>query len=83
MRPYVGGEPFLERIALKDLRSGLVITPTSNIGDHHVGVQLTWSETNFAEFAFDLLAMMRGAYDGRRSSYHGYDFSEWIQPRIS
>jgi hypothetical protein len=38
-----------------------------------------WSETDFAEFAFDLLAMMRGTYDGRRSSFqavHRFEYND-------
>lgn len=38
----------------------------------HIGSMLMWSESGFAEFAFDLIAMIQGTYEvGRRSSFYG------------
>lgn len=38
----------------------------------HLGTMLMWSESGFAQFAFDMLAMMRGTYEiGRLSSFYG------------
>jgi len=38
----------------------------------HVGSMLNWTESNFSQFAFDLIAMMQGTYDPRyASSFYG------------
>jgi hypothetical protein len=37
---------------------------------------LDWSEMWFARFAFDLVAMLQGTYDGRLSSFYGFG-SSW------
>jgi hypothetical protein len=43
----------------------------------HIGSLLRWSESAFAEFGFDLIAMMRGSYQtGRLSSFYGVGSSE-------
>lgn len=40
--------------------------------DVHLGSMLTWSEMNFSQFGFDIIAMMQGTYEvGRLSSFHG------------
>lgn len=40
--------------------------------DCHVGAFLVWSEMGFAQFGFDLVALMSGTYEpGRLSSWHG------------
>ena len=38
----------------------------------HIGTLLNWGEPNFAKFAFDLIAMMRGTRDQRLSSFYGF-----------
>jgi hypothetical protein len=39
----------------------------------HIGTMLHWSEMGFAQFGFDLIALMRGTYEaGRLSSWHGF-----------
>ena len=44
----------------------------------HFGAMLTWTEPNFSQFGFDLIAMMQGTYEvGRLSSFHGMGTSEW------
>lgn len=43
----------------------------------HLGAILVWSEFAFSQFAFDLIAMMRGTYEpGRVSSFYGLGSSE-------
>lgn len=38
----------------------------------HLGALITWSESNFAQFAFDLVALLQGTYEnGRVSSFYG------------
>lgn len=42
----------------------------------HIGAMLDWSEMGFARFAFDLVAMLQGTFDGRLSSFYGFG-SSW------
>lgn len=44
-------------------------------GDIHIGTMLNWAESNFARFAFDLIATMRGTRDRRLSSFYGFGSS--------
>ncbi len=38
----------------------------------HRGAMLRWSESNFSQFGFDVIAMMQGTYEaGRVSSFYG------------
>jgi hypothetical protein len=38
----------------------------------HIGTMIRWSESEFAQFAFDLIAMLQGTYvAGRLSSFYG------------
>jgi len=38
----------------------------------HIGTMISWSESAFAQFAFDLVAMLQGTYEvGRLSSFYG------------
>jgi hypothetical protein len=38
----------------------------------HIGSMLKWSESGFAQFAFDMIAMIQGTYEsGRLSSFYG------------
>jgi len=38
----------------------------------HIGSEIHWSESEFAQFAFDLIAMLQGTYEvGRVSSFYG------------
>lgn len=44
----------------------------------HYGAILMWSEPNFSQFGFDVLAMMQGKYEvGRLSSFHGMGTHAW------
>ncbi|HZS19178.1 MAG TPA: DUF6602 domain-containing protein [Candidatus Udaeobacter sp.] len=46
----------------------------------YLGAMLMWQESNFAQFGFDVLAMMRGTYDIRFvSSFYGMGSSHWEQ----
>jgi len=41
-------------------------------GKVHIGAVLTWSEHEFARFAFDLVVLLQGTYEaGRVSSFYG------------
>lgn len=45
----------------------------------HIGAMITWSESTFSEFGFDLVAMVKGNYKpGRRSSFYGIG-STWLE----
>lgn len=65
---------------------GDLLTPHCLISTEATGigaslVSLDWMDTNFASFAFDLLAIMRGKYErGRVSSFHLLDFSKFKLP---
>jgi hypothetical protein len=57
-------------------KESLFTSPLSNsieVGENiHVGAVLLWSRSNFAQFAFDLIAIMQGTFEpGRISSHHG------------
>jgi hypothetical protein len=44
----------------------------------HLGSMIQWSTLHFADFAFDLLALLKGTFErGRASSLHGLDFSQF------
>jgi hypothetical protein len=48
----------------------------------HFGSMLMWTEPNFSQFGFDVIAMMQGTYEvGRLSSFHGMGTSEWDKPQ--
>lgn len=43
----------------------------------HFGAMLMWSEAAFAQFGFDLIAIMQGTYEpGRISSFYGMGNSQ-------
>lgn len=56
------------------------ISNTIRIADKvNVGAMITWSESTFSEFAFDLVAMLKGNYrPGRLSSFYGLG-SSWLE----
>lgn len=49
------------------------MTKTTQLADKvHIGAMISWAEFNFAQFAFDLIAMIQGSYQpGRLSSFFG------------
>lgn len=65
-----------KRITAMSLEKG---TPPSfwmsgsqEVDGDHVAANLVWSSSGFAEFAFDLIALMNGTFQvGRLSSFHG------------
>jgi hypothetical protein len=63
----------------QSLLTGLAMSSSSRITDDlHFGSMLSWTEPNFSQFGFDLIAMMQGTYEvGRLSSFHGMGTSEW------
>jgi hypothetical protein len=58
---------------VETLLHGAAYTDTVAFADDvHIGSMLMWSEFGFAQFAFDLIAMIQGTYDpGRLSSFYG------------
>lgn len=50
--------------------------------DLHFGAMLMWSETNFSEYAFDLVALLNGTFEvGRLSSFHALGTTEWAEAK--
>ena len=46
--------------------------PSNSPRTFHIGAAINWAEFHFAQFAFDLIAMIQGTYQpGRISSFHG------------
>lgn len=45
--------------------------------DLHFLAMLNWEEIAFSRFAFDLVAIMQGTFDGGASSFHGMGNSDW------
>jgi hypothetical protein len=58
---------------------GNFVSPASAPAEgKHVGSMIQWSALRFADFAFDLLALLKGTFErGRASSLHGLDFSHF------
>ena len=72
----VSATPFEEEAPPKGLLQGATMTATTQVGDNHFAAIMVWCDTNFAQFAFDLLAILNGTYrQGFVSSMHGFDFS--------
>jgi hypothetical protein len=61
------------------LLRGVGMTESVRVTDDvHLGAILTWTEPNFSQFGFDVIAMMQGTYEiGRLSSFYGMGTSEW------
>jgi hypothetical protein len=60
----------------KGLLGGFADSASVPQGSRHQGSMILWTALNFAMFAFDLLASVKGKYQpGRMSSLHGIDFS--------
>lgn len=57
------------------LLHGVALTGTETVHNQLRSVALMWSAVTFADFAFDLLAILKGTYrQGFASSLHGLDF---------
>lgn len=65
------------------LLSGFALGDSVKISDKfYFGAMLLWSEPNFSQYAFDLVALMNGTYQvGRLSSFHGLGTTEWAEAR--
>ena len=54
------------------LGGALTTSATAGPDGTHTGAMLMWAEMNFAQFAFDILAIMQGTFEvGRVSSWYG------------
>lgn len=48
----------------------------------HYGAMLMWTEPNFSQYSFDLVALMNGTFEvGRLSSFHGIGTTEWAEAK--
>lgn len=66
----------LSAFAGTDLLSGFYMSATP-ASPPFIGTHQVWSPLAFADFAFDLLALIAGTYQqGRVSSFHGFDLSK-------
>jgi hypothetical protein len=75
---YRSEEPIESDIGrdMQSLLDGFVLAGSRPVSDSlHVGAGLSWAEMHFSQFAFDLIAMMQGTYDGRLSSFCGVGYS--------
>lgn len=65
------------------LRIGMSIVNSIKITDNlYFGAMLDWTEPNFSQFAFDLVAMFNGTYEvGRLSSFHAFGTTEWAEAK--
>lgn len=60
------------------LLNGAALSKSIKINNKHIGAMLTWAEPFFSQFAFDLIAIIRGDFEvGKVSSFHGFGASEW------
>jgi hypothetical protein len=71
---------------IKSIKASLLsigMAASIKIADNlHFGSMLMWSEMNFSQFGFDVIAMMQGTYEvGRLSSFHGMGTSERELPQ--
>ena len=50
--------------------------------DLHFGAMLMWSEPNFSQYAFDLVALLNGTFEiGRLSSFQALGTTEWAKTK--
>jgi hypothetical protein len=56
------------------------LTSTTAVAENvHIGAMLTWAESAFAQFSFDVAAMLQGTFEvGRLSSLYGVG-SSWLE----
>jgi hypothetical protein len=66
---------------IPDNKSPLFGFAMSGITEHsdknYYGASISWGESNFAQYAFDLVALLNSTYDSRLSSFHGFGASEF------
>jgi len=67
----------------RSLLSGWGAADTLKITDDlHFGAMLMWSEPNFSQYAFDMVAILNGTFEiGRISSFHALGTSEWAEAK--
>lgn len=73
--PWADSRPF----TIEDCYLGTIITPWSDeqevaqqLSGAHLSARLSWDETEFVRFAFDLVALLKGTYQmSLPSSFHG------------
>lgn len=65
----------------KSLLSGWVDADSIRIKDDlHFGAMLIWAETNFSQYAFDIVAKLNGTFEvGRLSSFLAFGSPEWVK----
>ena len=70
----------IERLG-RDLLAPIVLSDSRPLAGTYGAAQLTWTSNEFAEFAFDLLAILNGTYQpGRSSSSHGMSWIDYPEP---
>lgn len=71
----ISDEPMAEMWPEAGLLSQMTMTDSLELAGRHHGAMLSWADVHFSQFAFDLLALLKGTYrQGYSSSLHGYDF---------
>jgi len=64
------------------LLRGYSISGSKELNGSHMGAMSMWSDINFSQFAFDLLALLSGTYrQGFASSFHGLDLSQFYKSK--
>ena len=78
--PAISDEPMEPLITERGLLWGTSLAGTIQKDSQLLTAILMWSDTNFARFAFDLVALLKGTYiHGRVSSFHGLDFGAMMK----
>jgi hypothetical protein len=74
----VGDDPMKPFWMDEGLLGNFAFPASVPIEGKHFGSMIQWSMLHFADFAFDLLALLKGTFErGRASSLHGLDFSHF------
>jgi hypothetical protein len=73
-------EPMMERGSMhlpeRNLFENIVSKPLKVDEEKYISMMIGWSEMYFAQFAFDIIALMKGSYEPNRlSSMHGVGMS--------
>lgn len=69
------GEKISGMQKLSMISGGAVTSDSIKIDGEYYSAMITWSDADFARFAFDLLALAQGKFSGRKiSSFHGLGF---------
>jgi hypothetical protein len=78
VRSDTPGESTMSKSGTSLLEFGLSST-TAVEENVHIGAMLKWDESAFAQFAFDIVAMLQGTFEvGRLSSFYGVG-SSWLE----